>query len=267
MKHRQLLQLLRDNAAPRAEGTPPAVRSETTGDGQAHVYVYDVIDAWFGASAAGLVQALAGFRGQDVTLHVNSPGGDVFEGRAMAAAIVAHDGQVIVQVDGLIASAATYLARAANEVRITDGGRYMIHNSWTLGIGDKTDLRQIADLLDGVDADIANDYARQTGASLEQVKAWMDAETWFSAADAVANKFANSVTPNSRRDAAASASAANAARWNLRAYAHAPQFEPPPPAADDTAAADAAAAAAAAAEAALHRRQANSNRLRLTVCA
>lgn len=267
MKHRQLLQLLRDNAAPRAEGgAPPAIRAETTEDGSVTIYVYSVITPWaydgYGASAADLSQALAAARGKDILLRVNSPGGDVFEGRAMAALLVSHDGRVVTQIDGLIASAATYLARAANEVRMTDGGRYMIHNSWTLGYGDKGDLRKTADLLDGIDADIASDYVRSTGATLDQVTAWMDAETWFSAQEALDNKFVDAITPNTKRgdDTDKDSAAANAARWNLSAYANAPRFEQLVPAAKDplTPFAQAARASTAA-----RQDQANRNRVRL----
>lgn len=224
MKINQLLQLLRDNAKNSTEGLP-AIRTETT-DTEAHVYVYDVIDAWWGASAEALIKALADAGDRQVHLHINSPGGDVFEARAMAAAIVAHTGNVISHIDGLAASAATYLALAGNEVRMTDGGLFMVHNSWTLGYGDKTELRKTADLLDKIDGTILSDYARRTGATAEQVKTWMDAETWFTPQEALDAKFIDAIEPNTKRDAAAQAQA-SAARWNLSAYAKAPRLAPP----------------------------------------
>lgn len=229
MKLNKLLQLIRDNAAARAEGVP-AIRTETT-DTEAHVYVYDVIDAWWGASAAALVTALQAAGDRAVHLHINSPGGDVFEARAMAAAVVAHPGKVTSHIDGIAASAATYLAMAANEVRMTDGGLFMIHNSWTIAWGDKAELRDTANLLEKVDGSLAADYARQTGKPLDQVVAWMEATTWFTAAEAKDAGFVDAIDANTKRDGAAdsaSASAqASAARWNLSAYANAPKLPAP----------------------------------------
>lgn len=224
MKLNKLMQLLRDNAQVRTEGEP-SIRAEASDDAL-HVYVYDVIDAWWGASAASLIEALAGAGDRQVHLHINSPGGDVFEARAMASAIVAHPGNVISHIDGLAASAATYLALAADEVRITDGGLFMVHNSWTLAYGDKAELRSTADLLDKIDGTILADYARRTGAAADQVKAWMDAETWFTAQEALDAKFVDAIDPNTKRDAGAQDSAA---RWNLSAYANAPRIEEPQP--------------------------------------
>jgi ATP-dependent Clp protease, protease subunit len=227
MKLNKLMQLLRDNAQARAEGEP-SIRADSTDTG-AHIYVYDVIDAWWGASAAALIEALAGVGDRLVHLHINSPGGDVFEARAMASAIVAHPGQVITHIDGLAASAATYLALAGNEVRMTEGGLFMVHNSWTLAYGNKAELRSTADLLDKIDSTILADYAKRTGAGADQVRAWMDAETWFTPQEALDAKFIDAIDTNTKRDAGAKDSAA--ARWNLSAYANAPQL--PKPAADE----------------------------------
>ena len=274
MKPTKLMQLLRDNAQARHEGAP-AIRVDAT-EPEAHVYVYDVIDAWWGASAAALVEALAPLGDRTVHLHINSPGGDVFEARAMASAIVAYPGEVVSHIDGLAASAATYLALAATEVRMTEGGLFMVHNSWTLAYGDKSALRGTADLLDKIDGTILADYARRTGATAEQVKSWMDAETWFTAKEALAAKFVDAIDANVKAAAGAQQASAQAAanRWDLSAYAHAPQLAPPAPKAP-TAAAEAAAQAAAQAAALAQQvtaqtaaqLQANRNRLRLLATA
>lgn len=225
----KLLQLIRDNA--RADAAPPAIRVDAAeGDAEAHVYVYDVIDAWWGVSAAVLVQALASVGDRPVHLHINSPGGDVFEARAMAAAIVAHPAKVTSHVDGLAASAATYLALAANEVRMGDGGLFMVHNSWTIAWGNKAELRDTADLLEKIDGTIAADYARKTGQPMDQIAAWMDATTWFTAAEAKDAGFIDAIDANTKREDSA---AARAAAWNLSAYPNAPQLQTPAPSSDD----------------------------------
>lgn len=218
---KQLLQLLKDNA--RAEA-PAAIRCEVADDA-AHVYVYDVIDSYWGASAASLVSALAAAGDKTVHMHINSPGGDVFEARAMAAAVAAHPGTVVAHIDGVAASAATYLALSASEVRMTDGGLFMVHNSWTLAMGDRTELRSTADLLEKIDGTIAADYARKTGAAAEKVAAWMDAETWFTAQEALAAGFIDAIDTNTKGE--------KSAKWNLSAYANAPEIKEPAPAEPD----------------------------------
>lgn len=241
MPNRKLLQLLKDNA--RAQGPAPIRADATAAD--VHVYINDVIDPYWGASATALITALAGQQDKTVHMHINSPGGDVFEARAMAAAIVAHPGKVVAHIDGVCASAATYLALACTEVRMTDGGLFMIHNSWTMTYGDKAELRTTADLLDKIDGTIAADYTRKTGASAEQVKTWMDATTWFTAQEALAAKFIDAIDPNTKQDPAQ-------AQWNLAAYPNAPKPADKPPAPEPSLTALAAAQI-----------QTNRNRLRL----
>ena len=213
----KLFQLLKANANKDA----PTIRADASGD-VGHVYVYDVIDSYWGASAKALVEALAGMKGKPVALHLNSPGGDVFEARAMVSALRAHGSPVTTYIDGLAASAATYLALSGDQVHITDGGMFMVHNSWTVAWGNKTELRSTADLLDKIDGTIAADYMRKTKASTEQVTAWMEAETWFTAQEAFDAGFVDAI--DGQADAPAAMS-----KWNLSAYANAPRIEPPKP--------------------------------------
>lgn len=239
MKLNKLMQLLKDNA--RADGAAP-IRMDASAT-EVHVYVDDVIDSYWGASAKALISALAGQQDKTVHLHINSPGGDVFEARAMAAAVVAHPGDVVAHIDGICASAATYLALACNQVRMTDGGLFMVHNSWTFAYGNKAELRDTADLLDKIDGTIHADYARKTGASADQVTAWMDNTTWFTAQEALDAKFIDAIDTNTKQ-----ADKSAQARWNLSAYPNAPK--PPAPEEDLTALATA-------------QLQRNRNRLRL----
>lgn len=243
------MQLLRDNAA--GNKTTPTIRSQA-GDGCVDIYIYDVIDPYWGASAASLIEALTAAGDQPVCLHINSPGGDVFEGRAMGAAIAAYPGPVKACVDGVCASAATYLALAAGKVCMVEGALFMIHNSWVMSYGDKTDLRSTADLLEKIDGSIASDYVKKTKCTLAQAVAWMDAETWFTAQEALDAGFIDSIEPNTQRGDMAEDAAS--ARWNLSAYANAPK--PAQPDAAAVAAAELAAQAAA-------QHQSNRNRLRL----
>lgn len=219
---RKLLQMLRDNAA--AERKPlNLVRAE--GSDEATLYIYDVIDAWWGVSALQVAPVVAGLD-PTTTLHVrvNSPGGDVFEGRAIRTALQQFKGKTVGHVDGLAASAATTVVDACDEIEISEGGMYMIHNGWTYAMGNKHEMRKNADLLDKVDAAIVADYARRTGADAAQLVAWMDDETWFSAEEAVEHGFAN-------RLAALPEKGTSNRAWNLTAYDKTPKalLEPSTP--------------------------------------
>lgn len=205
---KQLVQLIRNNASRELA----KVRGE--GDTSATLYLYDVIDPYWGVSAAEFNKALAELADKEVTLRINSPGGDVFDGRAIATAIAQH-GNVTAYIDGLAASAATYVAIAAKSVVMAEGSFFMIHEAWTFAYGNKHDLSETAALLDKIDGSIVNDYTKKTGKSVEEVAAWMKAETWFNAQEALDNGFVDSI---------GDAPAANN-HWNLSAYKNAPKIE------------------------------------------
>ncbi len=214
---KRLLQLLRENAA---QDRKPLnlMRSEAGSD--ATLYIYDVIDPWYGVSAEIVAKAIAGLDAS-TTLHlrINSPGGDVFEGRAIRTAIKQHKGKTIAHIDGLAASAATTIADGADEVEITPGGFYMIHNGWTFMYGNKHDCRKTADLLDKIDTAIVADYASRTQLDMAQLVQWMDEETWFSAEEAVQHGFANRLMQAPEKSGASN----QARNWNLAAFDHAPK--------------------------------------------
>lgn len=136
----------------------------------------------------------------------------------MATAVAQHGAKVIAHVDGLAASAATHVALAAAEVEIAAGAFFMIHNGWALALGDRDDMLQMAELLEKVDGEIAADYVRNTGNTLEQIKEWMDAESWFTADEAIEHGFADRLAGESQADLATARSQA----WDLSAYEHAP---------------------------------------------
>lgn len=214
---KKLLQFLRDNAA--TERKPLNLIRNESGS-EATLYVYDVIDAWWGVSASQVAPSIAALD-PNTTLHlrINSPGGDVFEGRAIRTAIQQFKGKTIAHIDGLAASAATSIADAADEIEITQGGFYMIHNGWTYAMGNKSELSKTVELLAKVDASIIADYAARTGKTAVEIAAWMDAETWFSADEAVANGFATRLAalPDKTENRA------QAKTWNLTAYDKAPK--------------------------------------------
>jgi ATP-dependent protease ClpP protease subunit len=149
----------------------------------------------------------------------------------MMTAIAQHQAKVIAHVDGIAASAATGLCMACDEVEISQGAQFMIHNAWTIAIGNKAEMSKTAELLTKIDAGLAGDYTRRSGQSSEQVVQWMDEETWFTADEAVQHGFADRVVEVVGKKGASNS-------WDLSAYNNAPAAlgKPKNTASDDDAA-------------------------------
>lgn len=225
MKH--LAKLLADNR--RAPVRRFEVKAAAGAD-TAEVFLYDAIvdDAaqaeWFGGVAPEpFVKALAGITAGTIHLRINSPGGSVFGARAIEQALRDHPAKVVAHIDGLAASAATFIAMAADEVVMSKGALFMIHKAWTVAYGNADDLLATAELLDKIDGTLVETYVDRTGQKAEQVAAWMAAETWFTAQEAVDAGFADSIASDKGADEDPEARAA----WNLSAYAHAPAAPQP----------------------------------------
>jgi ATP-dependent protease ClpP protease subunit len=219
----KLLQLARDNAA-----ASKPLRAESSG-AEATVYLHGVIGGFWGdIDETEFVKALSSIKADTIHLRIDSPGGDVFGARAMMTAIAQHPAKVVAHVDGLAASAATGICTACDEIEITQGAGFMIHNAWSVAIGNKADMRKTGDLLEKIDGDLVNDYARRTGRDASEIANWMDEETWFTADEAVANGFAD------RKVEVVKDRTKNT--WNLSAYNHAPKPEPEAADVDDVAA-------------------------------
>lgn len=207
---RSLLNLLSDN-----RGRGAGLRADVSGD-VATVWLYDAI-GWFGIEAGPFVKEIAGIKAKSIDLRINSPGGDVFDARAMKTALDAFDGKVTAYIDGLSASAATFLMMAADEIVISDGAFVMVHNAWGLTMGNAEEHRAMAGVLDKVDDAIVADYRKKTGKAEAELRAMMAAETWFTAEEALSAGFVDRIAG---KDDGADAKAAS--RWNLSAYAKAP---------------------------------------------
>ena len=124
-------------------------------------------------------------------LRINSPGGIVFEAVAMRSILVnAGFDEITIRIEGLCASAATILATIPTaHVQIAEGSEFMIHNPWTIAWGFAEDLEHEAEHLRNMEKTIRGFYATKSGQEDEQLKAWMDAETWMSAEEAVERGF------------------------------------------------------------------------------
>lgn len=220
--HRKLFDLARGNA-----GKGAGIRSEVDGD-TATIYVYDVIDSWWGVSAADFARELNAITASNVVLRINSPGGDVFEARAMMTAIQEHKATFTAKIDGLAASAATALSLACDSVEIAEGGFYMIHQAWTFAMGNADDMNATARLLEKIDTVLVEGYVEKTGKAEAEIRQLMKAETWFDANEAIEAGFVDKMIEASGGKAKASASA-----FNVAAYANAPKALTEEPANDD----------------------------------
>ena len=131
-------------------------------------------------SADDFIEALNQHEG-DVTIHLDSPGGSVTDGLAIYNAIVNYAGVTTVHIDTLCAWIATVVACAADKVVINSNGKYMIHRAWTVAMGNCSDFRSMAEIMEMMDMDIAETYAMKAGGSVEDWLNKMDKETWYDA--------------------------------------------------------------------------------------
>ncbi len=172
--------------------------------GRAEILVYGPISEGFfeeTGTARKVDQELAALgEVTDITVRINSPGGNLFEGVAVFNMLKRHPAQVHTQVDGLAASAASLIAMAGDMITMGQGAMMMVHDPHTLAVGNAEAMRETADMLDKVADSMASAYAERTGKSEEEARAIMRAETWMTASEAVEMGFADEVFGESRED-------------------------------------------------------------------
>jgi ATP-dependent Clp endopeptidase proteolytic subunit ClpP len=155
----------------------------------AEISIYDEIGAW-GVSAKDFMDELKKVESKrDLTLRINSPGGSVFDGMAIYSQLKASKAQITVYIDGLAASMASVIAMAGDLIVMPENAMMMIHNPWSVAIGDADELRNNADLLDKIKSTMIGVYSKRTGLSDDEISAIMDAETWLTGAEALEQGF------------------------------------------------------------------------------
>lgn len=160
-------------------------RVENKADTDATVYIYDEI-GWFGVMAEDFVKDLNGIDAKTVHIRLNTPGGSVFDGTAIANSIKQLKAKTIIHIDGLAASIGSIIALAGDEIRMSENAFFMFHEAWSISIGSAEDMREEANLLDKIDGVLAKTYANKTGMEVDEVKELMSAETWLTADEALA---------------------------------------------------------------------------------
>lgn len=160
-------------------------RMESKENGDADVYLLDVIGAW-GITASDFVNSIKNIKGK-ITLHINSPGGSVWEGLAIYNILKGQNADVV--IEGLAASMASVIALAGNTVKMAKNSMMMIHNPATMAWGEEKDLQKQAGILAMIKDQMIDIYSNKTGLSKEEVSSIMDAETWYTPEEAKAKGF------------------------------------------------------------------------------
>lgn len=179
--------------------------------GELFIYESIGVDWWTGGGITGasVKEALDGMKGCKVlNIYINSEGGDVFEANAIYTNLKRFEGQKMVHIDGIAASAATFIAMAGDKIVCSPVGTWMVHQAWTMAMGRSVDLRATADLLDLLNNTIAETYANRTGGTVKEMLALMSADpdgTWMNAATALEKGFCDeiSIAADSEEPAAA----------------------------------------------------------------
>jgi ATP-dependent Clp protease protease subunit len=192
---------------------------EDGGEDEASISIYDAIGySWdgTGVTAKRISAALRAIgKKENVTVNINSPGGDLFEGIAIYNVLRDHQGEVTTRVIGLAASAASLIAMAGDKIQVARASFMMIHNVWVMAVGNRNDLRDAADQLEAFDDALAGIYVARTGKQKAAVAKMMDKETWFMGEKAIEEGFADELLPadvvEEKKDTDAEAS--NSLRW------------------------------------------------------
>jgi len=187
----------------------------------ATITMFDVVgeDFWSGGgvTAKKVASQLRAIGDRPVTVQINSPGGDMFEGIAIYNVLREHPQPITVQVMGMAASAASVIAMAGDTIEIGASSFLMIHNCWVLAMGNRNDMRELADWLEPFDQAMASLYEQRSGADAKQIASWMDRETYMSGSQAIERGFADALLPADATKVDANAQASDRDLNELRA--------------------------------------------------
>ncbi len=180
--------------------TPNGYGVHNRGGGRGEIFLYGMIGQSFfgdGISADQFRRDLGKLSGvTTIDVRINSDGGDVFEGQAMYSLLTQHSAKIIVHIDGLAASAASFIAMAGDEIEISEAGFVMVHEAMGVARGRSDAMRAYADLVDKANDSIVGIYMARTRQDEKKIRKWMADETWMNGKEAVANKFADRMVAN-----------------------------------------------------------------------
>jgi len=159
----------------------------------ADVYIFDEIGT-FGLTAQSFIEEIKSYKDTPMSLHINCVGGDVFEGMAIYNVLKKRTARTTVYIEGIAASMGSVIALAGDEVVMAENSLFMIHNAWGGAMGEATEIRKTAALLDKISGEIADIYTKKTNLPYNRVKEMMDEETWLSADEAYNLGFIDSIS-------------------------------------------------------------------------
>ena len=159
----------------------------------ADVYIFDEIGT-FGLTAQSFIEEIKSYKDTPMSLHINCVGGDVFEGMAIYNVLKKRTARTTVYIEGIAASMGSVIALAGDEVVMAENSLFMIHNAWGGAMGEATEIRKTAALLDKISGEIADIYTKKTNLPYNRVKEMMDEETWLSADEAFNLGFIDSIS-------------------------------------------------------------------------
>lgn len=151
----------------------------------AEVWIYDEIGDW-GVTAMDFVAELRTIHAPTLTVHINSPGGSIFDGFAIYNALLSHPARVTTRVEGIAASAASFIAQAGDEIVAAEASSMMVHGGSGVCVGKAADMREMADLLDKLDGQMAAIYAQRTERPTAEWLEQMPSDTWYTSSEALA---------------------------------------------------------------------------------
>jgi ATP-dependent Clp endopeptidase proteolytic subunit ClpP len=183
-------------------------RIENKGPERAEIWIYEQIgeDFWSGegVTAKNFQKEISAITAKNIDLHINSPGGAVFDGVAIYNLLKQHQANITTYIDGLAASIASVIALAGDKVVMAENALYMMHNPFGVVMGNASDMRSMADVLDKIRGTMTGVYAGKSGKDNDEINALLDAETWFTADEALEAGFIDEI--GVEMDLAASAS-------------------------------------------------------------
>jgi len=159
----------------------------------ADVYIFDEIGT-FGLTAQSFIEEIKSYKDTPMSLHINCVGGDVFEGMAIYNVLKKRTARTTVYIEGIAASMGSVIALAGDDVVMAENSLFMIHNAWGGAMGEATEIRKTAALLDKISGEIADIYTKKTNLPYNRVKEMMDEETWLSADEAFNLGFIDSIS-------------------------------------------------------------------------
>lgn len=197
IKHKPFADLIRDRT--RASVSPLGLTVVNKTGPKATIRLYDVI-GWPWITAEDIASELDEITADEIEVQIASPGGSVFEGIAIYNALRTHQAKIIVRVDSMAASVASVIAQAGDHRIMLTGSQMMIHEAWAFVIGYADELRHEADVLDQQTVIIASIYAERSGNDQDGFREMMEAETWFTAEEAVEAGLADEVVTPPKDD-------------------------------------------------------------------